>query len=92
MFRLPSFSRSKCSPPSHEVSSSHSHQYKYRSSGTAHIDGTSAMSPSSLVQTYESLLLSNLSAIQSIESGLRNITWLLPGRFDDAEVASEACE
>ncbi|ORX38615.1 peroxisome membrane protein [Kockovaella imperatae] len=45
--------------------------------------------PSSLVEQYESLLLSNLSAIQSIESGLRNVTWFLPGRFEDAEVASE---
>ncbi|ORY35444.1 peroxisome membrane protein [Naematelia encephala] len=44
---------------------------------------------SQLINTYESLLLSNLSAVQSVESGLRNITWLLPGRFEDAELASE---
>ena len=46
----------------------------------------------SLVSTYESLLLSNLSAVRAIESGLRNVTWLLPGRFEDAELASEGCK
>jgi hypothetical protein len=44
---------------------------------------------SSLVQAYEKLLLDNVSTVRSVESGLRNLTWLLPGRFADAEVASE---
>ncbi|WRT68295.1 uncharacterized protein IL334_005271 [Kwoniella shivajii] len=44
------------------------------------------MSP---ITAYHSLLLSNLSTVQTIESGLSNITWLLPGRFEDAELASE---
>ncbi|WVR07428.1 hypothetical protein IAU60_004469 [Kwoniella sp. DSM 27419] len=44
------------------------------------------MSP---LAAYHSLLLSNLSTVQTIESGLSNITWLLPGRFEDAELASE---
>jgi hypothetical protein len=48
--------------------------------------------PSSLVAAYENLLVHNLSTIRSVESGLRNVTWLLPGRFEDAEVASEGCE
>ncbi|WWC71669.1 uncharacterized protein I206_105627 [Kwoniella pini CBS 10737] len=38
---------------------------------------------------YHSLLLSNLSTVQTIESGLSNVTWLLPGRFEDSELASE---
>lgn len=41
---------------------------------------------------YEHLLLRNLSAVQQIESGIRNITWLLPGRFEDSEIASEGCK
>ncbi|OWZ31130.1 peroxin-16 [Cryptococcus neoformans AD2-60a] len=44
------------------------------------------MSP---LEAYHSFLLSNLSAVQTIESSISNITWLLPGRFEDAEVASE---
>lgn len=45
----------------------------------------------SLLETYESLLVSNLSSLHQIEGGLRNVAWLLPGRFEDAEVASEGC-
>lgn len=45
-----------------------------------------------LVEQYENLLISNLPAVRSIESGLRNFSWLLPGRFEDAELASEGCE
>ena len=46
----------------------------------------------SIVQAYEDLLVSNLGAVQSIESGIRNVSWLLPGRFQDAELASEGCK
>ena len=45
-----------------------------------------------LKQQYEHLLLNNISAVASIEGGIRNVTWLLPGRFQDADVASEGCE
>jgi peroxin-16 len=45
-----------------------------------------------LVEAYENLLLKNVTTVHSIEGGLRNLTWLLPGRFADAEVASEGCE
>jgi peroxin-16 len=45
-----------------------------------------------LLKAYDRLLLDNLSAVQTVESGIRNITWLLPGRFADAEVASEGRE
>jgi hypothetical protein len=42
-----------------------------------------------LVKAYENLLVDNVGTVRSVESGLRNLTWLLPGRFEDADVASE---
>ncbi|KAK0233128.1 peroxisomal membrane protein PEX16 [Armillaria fumosa] len=42
------------------------------------------------VARYESFLLKNVSTISSLESSLRSVTWFLPGRFKDAELASEA--
>ncbi|KAI0322645.1 peroxisome membrane protein [Amylostereum chailletii] len=45
---------------------------------------------SSALARYEAFLISNVSTISSLESTLRSITWLLPGRFKDAELASEA--
>ncbi|KIJ32048.1 hypothetical protein M422DRAFT_185048 [Sphaerobolus stellatus SS14] len=39
---------------------------------------------------YENFLIHNSSTIATIESSLRSITWFLPGRFKDAELASEA--
>jgi len=39
---------------------------------------------------YESFLISNASTINTIESSIRSLTWFLPGRFKDAELASEA--
>jgi len=47
-------------------------------------------SMSSALARYESFLISNVSTISSLESTLRSVTWLLPGRFKDAELASEA--
>ena len=46
---------------------------------------------SSVLARYETFLLNNVSAISSLESSLRSVTWVLPGRFKDAELASEAC-
>ncbi|KAI8452548.1 peroxisome membrane protein [Phakopsora pachyrhizi] len=40
--------------------------------------------------SYQEFLLSNATRIASIESTLRSLTWFLPGRFKDAELASEA--
>ncbi|KAI7958422.1 hypothetical protein MJO29_006639 [Puccinia striiformis f. sp. tritici] len=40
--------------------------------------------------TYQDFLLSNATRITSIESTLRSLTWFLPGRFKDAELASES--
>ncbi len=48
-------------------------------------------SMSSTLARYESFLIHNVSTISSLESTLRSLTWLLPGRFKDAELVSEAC-
>ncbi|KAI9509073.1 peroxisome membrane protein [Russula earlei] len=45
---------------------------------------------SSPLARYESFLIQNLSTISSLESTLRSVTWLLPGRFKDADLVSEA--
>ena len=45
---------------------------------------------SAALARYESFLVNNVSTISTVESSLRSITWLLPGRFKDAELASEA--
>lgn len=45
--------------------------------------------PSALAH-YESFLVNNVGTISTVESTLRSITWILPGRFKDAELASEA--
>ncbi|KAJ7487563.1 peroxisomal membrane protein PEX16 [Mycena galericulata] len=39
---------------------------------------------------YETWLVKNSSAMATLESSLRSLTWFLPGRFKDAELASEA--
>ncbi|KAG0748275.1 hypothetical protein G6F57_003731 [Rhizopus arrhizus] len=39
---------------------------------------------------YEDFLLKNASQITSIETSLRTLTYILPGRFQDAELASQA--
>ncbi|KAH7916405.1 peroxisomal membrane protein PEX16 [Hygrophoropsis aurantiaca] len=45
---------------------------------------------SSVFAKYETFLIDNVSTISTLESSLRSITWFLPGRFKDAELASEA--
>ncbi|KAF8640658.1 hypothetical protein AX17_000315 [Amanita inopinata Kibby_2008] len=45
---------------------------------------------SSSLALYEAFLVNNVSTISTLESSLRSITWFLPGRFKDAELASEA--
>ncbi|KAF7985346.1 hypothetical protein HWV62_6559 [Athelia sp. TMB] len=45
---------------------------------------------SSSIARYESFLINNVSTISTLESSLRSVTWFLPGRFKDAELASEA--
>jgi peroxin-16 len=46
----------------------------------------------SVLAHYESFLVNNVSTISTVESTLRSITWILPGRFKDAELASESCK
>ncbi|CAG8504822.1 4574_t:CDS:2 [Diversispora eburnea] len=43
----------------------------------------------SLLKRYDELILKNASQISSIESSLRTLTYVLPGRFADAEFTSE---
>ncbi|KAJ9104775.1 hypothetical protein QFC19_003916 [Naganishia cerealis] len=47
---------------------------------------------SSLKKAYDDTLLDNTSTLVQVETALRNVTWFLPGRFQDAEVASEGGE
>ncbi|KAI9094401.1 peroxisome membrane protein [Phlyctochytrium arcticum] len=42
------------------------------------------------VKKYEQFVLHNAPQIGGIESGLRSLTYILPGRFTDADMASEA--
>ncbi|PWN50798.1 peroxisome membrane protein [Violaceomyces palustris] len=44
----------------------------------------------SLLKRYDSFLINNASQITAVESSLRSITYFLPGRFKDAELAGEA--
>ncbi|KAL8407485.1 hypothetical protein RB594_006346 [Gaeumannomyces avenae] len=44
----------------------------------------------SLPQTYASFIAKNQSQVSQIESALRSLTYIIPGRFRDAEIASEA--
>ncbi|KAF7320387.1 Peroxisomal membrane protein PEX16 [Mycena kentingensis (nom. inval.)] len=46
--------------------------------------------PSNTTGVYESFLIDNIGAFATLESSLRSLTWFLPGRFKDAELASEA--
>lgn len=47
------------------------------------------MSSLDLLSTYDDYILQNASSVTSIESALRTLTYLLPGRFQDSEAASE---
>jgi peroxin-16 len=43
-------------------------------------------------EAYENAILESSSTLTSVENGLRQLTWFLPGRFEDAEIASEGRE
>ncbi|RUS15891.1 peroxisome membrane protein [Endogone sp. FLAS-F59071] len=43
-----------------------------------------------LLRKYDDFLIKNASQITAIESTLRSLTYILPGRFEDAEFASQA--
>ncbi|KAI8325348.1 peroxisome membrane protein, partial [Martensiomyces pterosporus] len=42
------------------------------------------------LQKYANFVINNAAQVNSIENGLRTLTYILPGRFADAELASEA--
>lgn len=47
-------------------------------------------SPRHLLSMYSSFILKNQSSVTQIESALRSLTYIIPGRFRDAELASES--
>ncbi|KAK9237489.1 peroxisome membrane protein [Lipomyces kononenkoae] len=61
--------------------------------GTKAMNGTDNMKAkrpgTSWLGIYESFLLKNASQIASVESTLQHLTYLFPGKFKDAEIASE---
>ncbi|MCJ1307347.1 Peroxisomal membrane protein pex16 [Agyrium rufum] len=46
--------------------------------------------PPRLLTLYDDFVVHNASSIGQIESGLRSLTYIIPGRFRDAEIASES--
>ncbi|KAI9743831.1 MAG: Peroxisomal membrane protein pex16 [Claussenomyces sp. TS43310] len=46
--------------------------------------------PSEYLSKYQTFILKNSSSVSQIESALRSLTYLIPGRFRDAEIASES--
>lgn len=57
--------------------------------GPAH-GNTRPLYMSSTLEKYETFLVKNVSTISALESSLRSVTWFLPGRFKDADLASES--
>ncbi|ROT41610.1 putative nitrate assimilation regulatory protein nirA [Sodiomyces alkalinus F11] len=45
--------------------------------------------PPRWLQSYDDFITKNASQVSQIESGLRSLTYVIPGRFRDAELASE---
>lgn len=43
------------------------------------------------ISYYEKYANTNGSAIEAIESALRSVSYILPGRFKDSELVSEIC-
>lgn len=43
------------------------------------------------IKYYEKFANSNGTAIESLESTLRSLSYILPGRFKDSEFVSEIC-
>jgi hypothetical protein len=44
------------------------------------------------INYYEKFANSNGTAIESLESSLRSLSYILPGRFKDSEFVSEICK
>ncbi|KAI8086573.1 peroxisome membrane protein [Halteromyces radiatus] len=47
------------------------------------------MSTMNILQIYEDVLIKNISQITTIEAALRSLSYILPGRFQDAELTSQ---
>ena len=47
--------------------------------------------PPKYARKYEDFIVQNASSIGQIENALRSLTYIVPGRFRDAEIASESC-
>ncbi|KAI5293181.1 Peroxisomal membrane protein pex16 [Ascosphaera acerosa] len=50
----------------------------------------SATSPQKLVALYEDFITSNSSSVSQVESALRSLTYIIPGRFRESELATES--
>ena len=48
------------------------------------------LSPKTWIAQYSSFVQKNASSVSQIESALRSLTYIIPGRFRDAEIASES--
>jgi len=46
--------------------------------------------PAKWLAQYDDFIVKNASAVSQIESALRSLTYIIPGRFRDAEIASES--
>ncbi|KAF2671632.1 peroxisomal membrane protein pex16 [Microthyrium microscopicum] len=46
--------------------------------------------PGKWLSHYDEFIIKNASAVSQIESALRSLTYIIPGRFRDAEIASES--
>ncbi|KAL1892315.1 hypothetical protein Sste5346_007053 [Sporothrix stenoceras] len=57
--------------------------------GRATSNGT-RLSPAKWLSAYDDFIAKNLGQVSQIESTLRSLTYIIPGRFRDAEIASEA--
>ncbi|KAI4715409.1 hypothetical protein E4T48_08401 [Aureobasidium sp. EXF-10727] len=47
--------------------------------------------PPKYLRMYGDFVTKNASAVGQIEGALRSLTYILPGRFRDTEIASESC-
>ncbi|MCJ1392717.1 Peroxisomal membrane protein pex16 [Xylographa bjoerkii] len=56
---------------------------------TSNIPETIAL-PTRWPQMYESFISQNASSVSQIESALRSLTYIIPGRFRESEIASES--
>ncbi|KAM5462946.1 hypothetical protein MauCBS54593_007774 [Microsporum audouinii] len=49
-----------------------------------------ALQPAKMLEMYEEFVTKNASSVGQVESALRSLTYIIPGRFREAELASES--